>query len=60
MCCQENRTQSMAEQSGCGCSCPMTNLLSKKKKIQALNNRKEKLEEQVDDIEEYIKELESA
>jgi len=59
MCCQQDRTQGLAGQSSCDCSCPMTSFMSKKKKIQALNTYKEKLEEQVDDINEYIKELES-
>ena len=59
MCCQEISTQEMVGPANCGCSCPMTAFMSKKKKIEALKTRRKELEEKVADIKEYIKELES-
>jgi len=42
-----------------GCGCPMEGVMSKKKKIKVLKEQKKAFEEKIDDIKEFIKELES-
>ncbi|THB81745.1 MAG: hypothetical protein D3926_00560 [Desulfobacteraceae bacterium] len=43
---------------GCRCGCGIQGFMSKKKKIQALKGVQAHLEDRLDDIKEYIKELE--
>ncbi|MCP4024604.1 MAG: hypothetical protein GY729_22380 [Desulfobacteraceae bacterium] len=62
MCCHSTHVLRPHHGSGhqCQCSCNMQGHLSKKKKIQAMKDVKSRLEEKLDDVKEYIKELEKA
>ena len=43
----------------CGCGCGMHSVMSKKKKIEMLKEKQSCLEEKLDDVKAFIKELES-
>lgn len=62
MCCQTKKSSCDCRpviQTGCQCGCDGQGYLSKKKKIQALKEKKSCIEDRLDDIKAYIKELEA-
>ena len=69
MCCQTTRSHFQADRGNlcgcnvpyadaCQCGCDFQTVMSKKKKIQALKGMQSHIQDKLDDIKEYIKELE--